>query len=118
MTVSLPERGDYLIRGGTVVSIDPSIGTLDEADVRVVDGVIEAVGPGISADGAEVIEAADMLVMPGLIDSHFHMWSSLGRNFVSEGFEYFPAKHDGFGALRGDAQGGAQSGIHRLRCRS
>jgi cytosine/adenosine deaminase-related metal-dependent hydrolase len=30
--------------------------------------------------------------MPGLIESHFHMWSSLGRNFIGEGFEYFPAK--------------------------
>jgi 5-methylthioadenosine/S-adenosylhomocysteine deaminase len=33
-----------------------------------------------------------MIVMPGLVDSHFHMWSTVGRNFVSEGFEYFPAK--------------------------
>ena len=34
-----------------------------------------------------------MIVMPGLIDSHYHMWSTLGRNFISDGgFEYFPAK--------------------------
>lgn len=92
MTVSLPGRGNYLIRGGTVVSVDPTIGTLDDADVLVGDGVIEAVGRHLTADEAEVIDAADMIVMPGLIDSHFHMWSSLGRNFVSEGFEYFPAK--------------------------
>ena len=30
--------------------------------------------------------------MPGLVETHWHMWSSLGRNFVTEGFEYFPAK--------------------------
>ena len=92
MTDSLPERDRYLIRGGTVISVDASIGTLDEADVRVVDGVIEAVGRDLAAEGAQVIDASGMIVMPGLIDSHFHMWSSLGRNFVSEGFEYFPAK--------------------------
>src|SRR5690606_30074350 len=28
------------------------------------------------------------------IESHWHMWSSLGRNFISEGYEYFPAKWD------------------------
>ncbi len=33
-----------------------------------------------------------MAVMPGLVETHYHMWSTLGRNFVSEGFEYFPAK--------------------------
>ncbi len=30
--------------------------------------------------------------MPGLVETHWHMWSSLGRNFVTEDFEYFPAK--------------------------
>ena len=30
--------------------------------------------------------------MPGLVETHWHMWSSLGRNFVAEDFEYFPAK--------------------------
>jgi 5-methylthioadenosine/S-adenosylhomocysteine deaminase len=86
-------RGSYLVKGGAVITVDPALGTLPEADVLVRDGAIAAVGPGLAADGAEVIDAADMIVMPGLVDSHYHMWSTLGRNFLSDGgFEYFPAK--------------------------
>jgi 5-methylthioadenosine/S-adenosylhomocysteine deaminase len=89
---SAPRRGHYLVQGGSVVSMDPEIGTLGRADVHVRDGRIVAVGAGLHAPGAEVVDASHMIVMPGLIDSHFHMWSTVGRNFVSEGFEYFPAK--------------------------
>ncbi|MEX0589957.1 MAG: amidohydrolase family protein, partial [Xanthobacteraceae bacterium] len=80
-------------KDGAVITVDPKVGTLPKADVLVRNGVIEAVGPDLDAKGAETIVAADMIVMPGLIDSHFHMWSSLGRNFLSDnGFEYFQAK--------------------------
>ncbi len=86
-------KGSYLIRGGAVVTVDRAIGTLPRADVLVRDGRIEKVADGIVADGVEVIDAADMIVMPGLIDSHYHMWSTVGRNFVSDGgYEYFQAK--------------------------
>ena len=87
-----PRRGHYLIQGGSVVSMDPDVGTLRRADVHVQDGRIVGVGAGLHAPGAEVLDASRMIVMPGLVDSHFHMWSTVGRNFVSEGFEYFPAK--------------------------
>ena len=85
---------DLLIRGGTVVSVDPAIGTLNDADVLVRDGRIAEVGRGLG-DGvrdAETIDASRMIVMPGLVETHWHMWSSLGRNFITEDFEYFPAK--------------------------
>ena len=86
-------RGDYLIKGGAVITVDPARGTLPKADVLVRDGEISEIGADLAADGAEVVEAADMIVMPGLIDTHYHMWSALGRNFLSDGgFEYFPAK--------------------------
>jgi cytosine/adenosine deaminase-related metal-dependent hydrolase len=91
--IQAPVRGEYLIRGGAVLSMDPVVGLLDRGDVHVRDGVIVAVDPGgVDAPGAEVIPAEGMIVMPGLVETHFHLWSSLGRNFVSEGFEYFPAK--------------------------
>jgi 5-methylthioadenosine/S-adenosylhomocysteine deaminase len=89
---SAPRRGHYLVRGGAVVSMDPEIGTLGRADVHVRDGRVVEVGAGLHAPGAEVVDASHMIVMPGLVDSHFHMWSTVGRNYVSDGFEYFPAK--------------------------
>ncbi|HEX2152935.1 MAG TPA: amidohydrolase family protein [Acidimicrobiia bacterium] len=87
-----PDRGDYLIEGGVVVSVDPDVGILPEGQVRVRAGEILDVGTDLDPGGAERIDATGMLIMPGLIESHFHMWSSLGRNFISEGYEYFPAK--------------------------
>jgi 5-methylthioadenosine/S-adenosylhomocysteine deaminase len=89
---SAPRRGHYLVQGGSVVSMDPEIGTLGRADVHVRDGRIVEVGAGLHAPGAEVVDASHMIVMPGLVDSHFHMWSTVGRNYISDGFEYFPAK--------------------------
>jgi cytosine/adenosine deaminase-related metal-dependent hydrolase len=86
-------RGDYLIKDGAVVSMDPDIGIQPRADVHVRDGEIVDVGRELSVAGAEVIDASRMIVMPGLIETHFHMWSALGRNFIMDGgYEYFPAK--------------------------
>jgi cytosine/adenosine deaminase-related metal-dependent hydrolase len=87
-----PSRPDLLLRGGLVVSMDPEIGIRQDCDIAVRDGEIVEVGPGLRLDGAEEIDASQMIVIPGLIDSHWHMWSTVGRNFIAEGYEYFPAK--------------------------
>lgn len=87
-------RGTYLIKGGAVVTVDPALGTLPRADVLVREGRIEAIGADLSGAGAEVIDATDTIVMPGFVDTHYHMWSAIGRNFVADnGFGYFPAKN-------------------------
>jgi 5-methylthioadenosine/S-adenosylhomocysteine deaminase len=86
-------RGNYLIRNGAVITVDPALGVLPRADVLVRNGRIEAIGPDLAAAGGEIIDATDMIVMPGFIDTHYHMWSALGRNFVGDGFGYFPAKN-------------------------
>jgi 5-methylthioadenosine/S-adenosylhomocysteine deaminase len=88
----LQPRGNYLIKNGAVITVDAA-GVFPRADVHVRDGRIEAVGPDLAAAGAEVIDANDMIVMPGFIDTHYHMWSALGRNFIGDGFGYFPAKN-------------------------
>jgi cytosine/adenosine deaminase-related metal-dependent hydrolase len=86
-------RGHYLIKNGAVITVDPARGVLPRADVHVRDGRIEAIGPDLTAAGAATIDATDMIVMPGFVETHHHMWSSLGRNFVGDsGFGYFPAK--------------------------
>src|SRR5512145_2071029 len=61
-----------LIRGATVLT---GTGTrLDNADVLIANGKIEAVGPNLSAPaGARVIDAQGRWVTPGLIDVHSHL---------------------------------------------
>ena len=86
-------RGHYLIKNGSVITVDSALGVLPRADVHVRNGRIEAIGPDLQAAGAEVIDAIDMIIMPGFVDTHYHMWSALGRNFVGDGFGYFPAKN-------------------------
>ena len=63
------ERFDLVIRGGRVVRVDGSL----TADVGVRDGRIMALEPGIPASAAsEVVDATDLLVLPGVIDVHTH----------------------------------------------
>jgi 5-methylthioadenosine/S-adenosylhomocysteine deaminase len=75
----MPETGRLLITGGTVVSMDPKVGDLRRGDVLIEDGVIAEVAPAIEAADCEVIDATDMVVMPGLVDPHRHLWYSAVR---------------------------------------
>jgi 5-methylthioadenosine/S-adenosylhomocysteine deaminase len=82
-----------LFKGGAVITVDPALGVLPRGDLRIRDGAIDAVGPDLEGDDLEVIDATGMIVMPGLVDTHCHMWSTLGRNFTADdGFGYYPAK--------------------------
>ena len=58
-----------LIRGGTVVNADRAF----RADVLCQDGLIAAVGEGLQAAGATVVDAGGQYVLPGGIDPHTHM---------------------------------------------
>lgn len=58
-----------LVKGGTVVNDDE----IFKADVLIKDGVIQAVGPDLKADGATVVDASGRYVIPGGIDPHTHM---------------------------------------------
>jgi cytosine/adenosine deaminase-related metal-dependent hydrolase len=68
-----------LIRGGFVLSMDEAVGDVRGGDVLVEDGAIAAVGVDLPSDGAEVIDATGMIVMPGMIDGHKHAWQSIYR---------------------------------------
>jgi hypothetical protein len=69
-----------LVRGGTVLSMDPAIGDLRTGDMLIENGKIKAIAPQIQASNAQVVDARGMIVMPGFIDTHRHMWQGLLRN--------------------------------------
>ena len=73
-----------LIKGGTVISVDPAVGDFETGDVLIEDGAIAAVGATSSAGDAEVIDATDRIVMPGFVDTHRHTWQALLRNIASD----------------------------------
>jgi dihydroorotase len=60
-----------LIRGGRL--IDPASGRDEQGDVLLEDGRVSAIGGSLSADGAEVVDAAGCIVAPGFIDLPAHL---------------------------------------------
>src|SRR5437763_1819598 len=73
-----------LIKGGSVITMDPAIADLPRGDVLIEDGRIAAVAPSLSSDDAKVIDAAGMIVIPGLINAHVHTWQSALRGIAAD----------------------------------
>lgn len=69
-----------LLKGGCVLSLDPTIGNFRQGDVLIEGSKIAAVGPTLQAANADVIDATNTIVMPGFIDTHRHMWEGILRN--------------------------------------
>jgi cytosine/adenosine deaminase-related metal-dependent hydrolase len=84
----LPERANIVIRKAYVVTMDKDIGDLKDGDVHVRDGEIVAVGRDLKAPGARTIDGRGTLVLPGLIETHWHTWNTLLRGMSGEKPEY------------------------------
>ena len=71
---------DIAVTGGTLV--DPAAGRSGRFDVGIRDGRIAAVEPSLPADCApRRIDAAGKLVVPGLIDTHAHVYEHVTGKF-------------------------------------
>ncbi|HEY4627185.1 MAG TPA: amidohydrolase family protein [Blastococcus sp.] len=90
--MSLTEQGSaapagraMVFRGGTVLTMDDASTVLPDADVLIVDDRIAAVGPHLQVpDGAQEIDATGGIVMPGMIDTHRHMWQTAMRGYGAD----------------------------------
>jgi cytosine/adenosine deaminase-related metal-dependent hydrolase len=76
--------GRKLIKGGMVLSMDPAVGEMAVGDVLIEGDKIIEVGRNLSVDGAEVFDAAGMIVMPGFVDTHRHIWEGVLRNIGTD----------------------------------
>jgi 5-methylthioadenosine/S-adenosylhomocysteine deaminase len=83
---------NFVIRNAYVLTMDAALGDLANGDVHVQGGAIAAVGKALVAPGAEIIDGTGMIVLPGLVETHWHIWSTLLRSLSGDRQEhgYFP----------------------------
>lgn len=74
-----------LVNNGTVVSMDPAVGTLRTGAVLIEDDHIVEVAAEIDASDCNVIDATGQIVLPGLIDAHRHLWYAPVRGDAMDG---------------------------------
>jgi len=88
----LPARSEFVIKGAYVITVDDALGEIEQGSVHVRDGEIVAVGRDLKTNGAKVIDGRGMIVLPGLVDTHWHMWHTICRNFAGDTREtgFFP----------------------------
>jgi 5-methylthioadenosine/S-adenosylhomocysteine deaminase len=93
LTSSLPLQREFLIRAGHLVSMDPNVPDFAPGDIHVRDGQIVAVGQNLDITSGELIDASEMIVLPGFVDTHLHCWNGILRGLISRNdpkFSYFP----------------------------
>jgi 5-methylthioadenosine/S-adenosylhomocysteine deaminase len=74
-----------VFRSGTVLTMDDAGTVLTDADVLVSGDRIEGVGHGLAVpEGTEEIDARGGIVMPGMIDTHRHMWQTAMRAYGAD----------------------------------
>lgn len=79
------EGRPVVLRAGTVLTVDAARTVLADTDVLVVDDTIAAIGQGLEVpEGTVEIDATGGIVMPGMIDTHRHMWQTAMRGYGAD----------------------------------
>lgn len=82
----MPETTRLLVKGATVLTMDPGLGDLATGDILITGDRITAVAPELSDPDAEVIDARGMIAVPGLIDTHHHAWQTPLKGLHASGW--------------------------------
>jgi 5-methylthioadenosine/S-adenosylhomocysteine deaminase len=92
-----------LLKGATILSMDAKVGDFARGDILIEGKKIAAVGADLSAASAGadtiVIEAADRVIIPGMVDCHRHSWEGQLRGIIPNSAtigDYMGATHRGF----------------------
>jgi 5-methylthioadenosine/S-adenosylhomocysteine deaminase len=88
-----------LVKGGSLITMDPDLGNMDRADLLIEGGTISKIAPEIEVQDVEILDASGTIVMPGFVDSHRHLWEGLIRNSLPDGTlaDYFRVVNGQFG---------------------
>ncbi len=88
---TLPRREDFLIKDASILSMDKEIGEMQNGDILIRNGRIEAIGKKLEHSSAKTISAKGKIALPGFVETHWHIWTSLLRSMAtaSPGEGYF-----------------------------
>jgi len=64
--------------------MDPETGDFEKADILIRNDEIAAIAPVIDVEDARVLDAAGMIVLPGFVDCHRHMWQTQLRGLTAD----------------------------------
>ncbi|MEY9931473.1 cytosine/adenosine deaminase-related metal-dependent hydrolase [Catenulispora sp. GP43] len=78
------DRRRILFTGATIVTMDPVLGVIGDGDLLVEGDTISAVGRGLDAGDAVVVDAAGTILTPGFVDSHRHAWETQLRRIMPD----------------------------------
>ena len=90
---------DVVLRGGTILTMDPAVGDFAKGDLHIQGKHIVEVGRDLKVPaGAQIIDAAETIVIPGFVDCHRHSWSAQFRRIIPDGLiaDYMSTTHQGF----------------------
>lgn len=91
-----------LIQNGCVLTMDPSLGNFANADVLIENGKIAEIGSNLEVGAdCEVVDAKGMIVIPGFVDTHRHVWEAVIRNAGADWTLPTYLNHLYFGGLGG-----------------
>ena len=96
----LPPRRELLLKNAYVMTMDSDLGDIPGGDVHIKNGAIIAVGKAIKAPGATILDGQRTIVLPGFVDTHWHMWNTMLRSFAGEKADQFFEIDIGAGARK------------------
>ena len=94
-----PDRR-ILIKGGTIISMDPSVGDFVQGDILIQGKKIASIGANVKVSGPapKIIDASNTILIPGFVDCHRHSWEGVLRRIIPNGdiAKYTATTHQGF----------------------
>lgn len=76
--------GTVIVQAGRIYEHDGDVHKPRTADILIRGSEIVAVGQDLKADGAQILDARNHLVLPGLINAHYHSHDTLCRGLFEE----------------------------------
>lgn len=73
-----------VIRNSYLVTVDPKLGNIANADLLIENDKIVEIGKSITVADAQEIDGSSFLLMPGFVDTHRHVWQGAMRGVCAD----------------------------------